>query len=109
MGVHIETQDDTELMQVRSRELQLENTAKLEEIIPVVETIDDNIGAVDLPSIESNTSEIRDMVKQNLHDQIDLNDIYAKLEKVEKSNIEIKKAITRLSKKIDKVIGDSNE
>lgn len=65
MGIHLEVQDEQEVIQLRSRELQLENTEKLENIMPIVETINE----VDLNKIETSTSEIKNIVSSNLEDQ----------------------------------------
>lgn len=93
MGVHIEAQHNEEVIQIRSRELQLENTEKLEQIIPVVETIDE----VDLPTIESNTHEIKDMLINNIDNQANLDDILDAINLSVKGITELKKANTRLS------------
>lgn len=111
MGVHIEAQDNSEVIQIRSRELQLENTEKLEQMIPIVETIEN----VDLNAIESNTNDIKDMIINNIDEQIDLNDIADALNKTNKGITELKKSMTRLSntvkemnEKLEKFDGDIN-
>lgn len=93
MAVHIEAQDNAELVQIRSRELQMENTEKLDNIIPIVETID----SVDLNTMESNTNEIKDMIVNNIDNQANLDDIAKELTKISKSMTELKKANTRLT------------
>lgn len=108
MGVHIEAQYNEEVMQVRSRELQLENTEKLEQIIPVVETIDE----IDLPTIESNTHDIKDMIINNIDNQANLDDILDAINLAVKGITELKKANTRLSntvKEMNKQIDELNE
>lgn len=111
MGVHIEAQDNSEVIQIRSRELQLENTEKLEQIIPVVDTISD----VDLPNMESDTKEIKKMIIDNIDNQTNLDDIANALDKTTKSITELKKSMTRLSnsikemnEKLEKLEGDIN-
>lgn len=96
MAIHIETQSEAEVQQIRSRELQLESVNKLNEIIPVI----DNIDNMDLSQIKNDTSDIKYMVEQNLDEQIDLNQIYEAMVNVNKSLTEIKKANTRLSNAI---------
>lgn len=93
MAVHIEAQDNAELVQIRSRELQMENTEKLDNIIPIVKTID----SVDLNTMESNTNEIKDMIVNNIDNQANLDDIANELTKISKSMTELKKANTRLT------------
>ena len=96
MGIEIEAQDNSEVMQVRSRELQLENTEKLEQIIPIVDTIND----IDLQAIESNTNDIKDMIVTNIDEQIDLNEINNQVTQLSKGITELKKAHTRLNNSV---------
>lgn len=100
MGVHIEVQNQEETMQIKSRELQMENTEKLNNILPVVENISD----VNLVKIETDTSEIKNMVSQNLDEQIDLNDISDAIERINKNISGMKGQITKLSKKVDETL-----
>lgn len=99
MAVHLEVQDEQEVMQLRSRELQIENTNKLESIIPIVETIND----VDLNKIETSTSEIKNIVSNNLEDQPDLQDILAEIQKINKNIGTVKSQITKLSKEVKEI------
>ena len=96
MAVHIETQSEAEVQQIRSRELQLENVNKLNQIMPIV----DNMVDVNLSQIESDTSDIKYMIEQNLDTQVDLDKIYEAMINVTKGLTEIKKANTRLSNAI---------
>lgn len=115
MGVHIEAQDHNEVMQVRSRELQMENTQKLNEIIPVVQSIDE----VNLPQMENHTKEIKAMIVNNIDNQVDLDDINDNINRLSKQITEVKKSQTRLnnslktlSDKIDEAVkqfGDLND
>lgn len=105
MGTHIEVQHKDEVMQIRSRELQLENTKKLNNIIPVVEEINN----VNLSQIESNTSEIKDIVSQNLEEQTNLDDINDTVNKLNKNVSTIKGQFTKLSKKVDELLDVLNE
>lgn len=93
----LEVQDKQEVMQVRSRELQLESVQKMnEEIIPVVE----NINNIDFEKIESDSAEIRDIVSQNLQEQPDLSELLEALNNVSKSISNMKGQITKVSNKI---------
>lgn len=96
MGAHIEVQDEQEVIQLRSRELQLENTEKLENIIPIVETINN----VDLSQIETSTSEIKEMVSTNLEDQPNIEILLEEIKKTNKNISVMKGQITKLSKEI---------
>lgn len=100
MGVHFEAQDASEVIQVRSRELQIENTEKLEQIIPVVQTIED----VNLPNMESDTKDIKEMIVNNIDNQVDLDILADSLDKANKGIIELKKSITRLNNTMKEVI-----
>ena len=93
----LEVQDKQEVMQVRSRELQLESVQKMnEEIIPVVE----NINNIDFEKIESDSAEIRDIVSQNLQEQPDLSELLEALNNVSKSISNMKDQITKVSNRI---------
>ena len=97
MGVHLEVQGVQEVMQVKSRELQLENMEKLNTMIPIVETIND----VDLVKIEGDTSEIKEIVSQNLEEQPNLEELLDGMDKLAKSISTLKGQLTKLTKKID--------
>ena len=99
MGIHLEVQDEQEVIQLRSRELQLENTEKLENIMPIVETINE----VDLNKIETSTSEIKNIVSNNLEDQPDLQDILNEIQKINKNIGTVKSQITKLSKEVKEI------
>lgn len=96
MGIHLEVQNEQEVMQLRSRELQLKNTEKLNSIIPIVETIDE----VDLNKIETSTSEIKDIVSNNLEEQPDLQVLLEEIQKINKNISTLKSQITKLSKEV---------
>lgn len=100
MGVQIEVQDHTEVMQIKSRELQLENTEKLNNLTPIVE----GIGDVNLSQIESDASDIKNIVIQNLDEQTDLDEIHESIEKINKNISTLKGQVTKVSKKIDQII-----
>lgn len=99
MGIHLEVQNEQEVIQLRSRELQLENTEKLENIMPIVETINE----VDLNKIEASTSEIKNIVSNNLEDQPDLQDILKEIQKINKNIGTVKSQVTKLSKEVKEI------
>lgn len=99
MGIHLEVQNEQEVIQLRSRELQLENTEKLENIMPIVETINE----VDLNKIEASTSEIKNIVSSNLEDQPDLQDILKEIQKINKNIGTVKSQVTKLSKEVKEI------
>lgn len=98
MGIEIEAQDHNEVTQIRTRELQQENTEKLEQIIPIVETLDE----VSLPTIENNTEQIKNMVVNNIENQTDLNEIANILNNITKGITELKKSNTRIANAVKK-------
>lgn len=109
MGVHIETQDNDVLKQVRAREMQLENTEKLDIITEAVDNIN-------LDNIESTTNEIKDIVVNNLEEQIYLDDLLILMEKISQGISDIKRNQTNINKKIknlqeavDNLGSDNNE
>ena len=93
MGVEIEAQNKSEVMQLKARELQQESVEKLNDIIPVVNDIEN----VDFQKIANDTSNIQDIVSQNLEDQVDLDKMYDAIITISKGITEIKKSNTRLS------------
>lgn len=99
MGIHLEVQNEQEVIQLRSRELQLENTEKLENIMPIVETINE----VDLNKIETSTSEIKNIVSSNLEDQPDLQDILKEIQKINKNIGTVKSQVAKLSKEVKEI------
>lgn len=99
MGIHLEVQNEQEVIQLRSRELQLENTEKLENIMPIVETINE----VDLNKIETSTSEIKNIVSSNLEDQPDLQDLLKGIQKINKNIGTVKSQVTKLSKEVKEI------
>ena len=87
-------------MQIKSRELQLENTEKLNNLTPIVE----GIGDVNLSQIESDASDIKNIVIQNLDEQTDLDEIHESIERINKNISTLKGQVTKTSKKIDQII-----
>lgn len=105
MAEFLETQDEQEVLQVKSRELQLENTEKLNDILPVVE----NFNQVNLSQIEADTSDIKDIVTKNLDDQPDFTEVLDAVDKVSKSMSSLKGQITKLTKTITEMNEKLNE
>jgi len=96
MGVELEVQSEQEVMQVRSRELQQESVEKLNEIVPVVEDINN----INFNQIENNTSEIKEIVSQNLVEQPDISELYEMMKDLTKGISSMKGQITKLSNKV---------
>lgn len=105
MPVHIEAQSAEDVKQLRSRELQMESVEKLNNIIPVVNTLDN----VDLEKVESQTTEIKEIVSQNLEEQPDLTEIKKQLDSLTKEMKNFKKSITQLKKTLTELKNISTE
>lgn len=96
MAVHFEAQEQEEVIQLRSRELQLESVEKLEEIVPVVE----NINTINFSEIESNTNDIKNMVENNLENQPDISELFNVISDLSKNISTLKGQVTKVSNKI---------
>ena len=95
MGVHIEAQTDNEFKQIKARELQQENLAKLDRMVPVVE----NLENINLDVVENNTQAIKNVVMENLENQPNIDEVMEKIDGIEKKVQAIKKNITEIKKK----------
>lgn len=96
MGFELEAQDEIEFRQIRARELQLDNTDKLNQV-------SDALSDVDLSSIESQTKEIKSLVITNLEEQTNLDDIFANINKIAQGISDIKRSQTNLNKKLNEL------
>ena len=105
MAVHFEAQEEEEVVQIRSRELQLESIEKMEKMVPVVENID----SININKIESNTNEIKNMVTNNLEQQPDISELYNMIEDLSKNLSTIKGQITKVSNKITELSNSIDE
>lgn len=106
MAIHFEAQEEQEVMQIRSRELQLDSVKKMEEeIVPVVENIND----VNFNKIESDTNEIKDMVINNLDDQPDISELLETMKEVSKGISVMKGQITKVSNKVTELSNSVEE
>lgn len=108
MPVHIEAQSEEEVRQVRSRELQLESVEKLNNMIPIVNTLDN----VDLEKVEKQTDEIKEIVNQNLEEQPNIEEITKQINALTKEVKNLKKSATQLKKtlsELKKILKEINE
>lgn len=108
MGIHIEAQTEDDVKNIRSRELQLENTKKLNNIIPVVDTLEE----IDLKQIEEHTSEIKDIVQENLEAQPNIEDVLTQFDDVSQELNNMKKSMAQLKKtatETKKLIAEMNK
>lgn len=102
MAIHLETQNEQEVIQVRSREMQLESVQKLNDLIPVV----NDMNEINLQQIESDTSQIKEIVNKNLEDQPDISELYDLISDLNKNLSNIKGQITKLSNKVTNLSND---
>lgn len=108
MPVHIEAQSEEEVRQVRSRELQLESVEKLNNMIPIVNTLDN----VDLEKVERQTDQIKEIVNQNLEEQPNIEEITKQINALTKEVKNLKKSATQLKKtlsELKKILKEINE
>lgn len=102
LAIHLETQNEQEVIQVRSREMQLESVQKLNDLIPVV----NDMNEINLQQIESDTSQIKEIVNKNLEDQPDISELYDLISDLNKNLSNIKGQITKLSNKVTNLSND---
>lgn len=105
MGVHIEAQDEEEMKQLRSRELQLESIEKLNEVIPVVNSLD----SVNFEQIEMQTHAIKEIVDQNLEEQPNLEVITNSIDGLANEIKGLKKSLTQTKTALTKIQKSLNE
>jgi len=105
MGVHIEAQDDNEVKQIRSRELQLESVDKLNSMIPIVSTLDN----IDLEKVEAQTNEIKNIVNQNLEEQPNIEEIVEQINALSKEIQSLKRSTSQLKKTLSELTSILNE
>lgn len=110
MAVQFEAQSEDDVKQIRSRELQLESVEKLNDLIPVINN-------VDLEKIETQTTEIKNIVNQNLEEQPDIQEVIDKvsamaegftdladsIDSLKKSTTQLKKSVTEVKNNVKKI------
>lgn len=92
----MEGQTSNEVAHVRTREIQKENMEKLEEVSDMVDNFN-------IDGIESDTKTIKNMVINNLENQVNLNDLSNTLDKISQGITDIKRSQTNLNKKINEI------
>lgn len=78
---------------IKNRELQQESIRKLNEVSDLVDNIN-------IDSIEMDTSEIKNMVYNNLESQTNIDDIAESIDKISKGISDIKRNQTNMNKKL---------
>lgn len=78
---------------IKNRELQQESIRKLNEVSDLVDNIN-------IDNIEMDTSEIKNMVYNNLESQTNIDDIAESIDKISKGISDIKRNQTNMNKKL---------
>lgn len=107
MGVEFEAQMQEEVTHVRTRELQQESVEKLDNIIPVINTIDE----VNLSSMESNIEETKQILVTNIDNQVNLDDIMTGINSIKRTLSKLNKSVKTLQNTVDEIqksLGDNN-
>ena len=93
MGFEIEGQNHKEYQEIKSRENQMENISKINQVIDMVDNIN-------MDDIIQDTTTIKNIVVENLENQTNLDDVIDVINKVSKGITDIKRSQTNLNKKI---------
>ena len=93
MGFEIEGQNHKEYQEIKSRENQMENISKINQVIDMVNNIN-------MDDIIQDTTTIKNIVVENLENQTNLDDVIDAINKVSKGITDIKRSQTNLNKKI---------
>ena len=93
MGFEIEGQNHKEYQEIKSRENQMDNLSKINEVIDMVDNIN-------MDDILEDTATIKNIVTENLEKQTNLDDLVEMINKVSKGISDIKRNQTNLNKKM---------
>jgi hypothetical protein len=93
MGFEIEGQNHKEYQEIKSRENQMENISKINQVIDMVDNIN-------MDDIIQDTTTIKNIVVENLENQTNLDDVIDAINKVSRGITDIKRSQTNLNKKI---------
>jgi len=96
MGVEFEAQSRRELQEIRTRELQQESVDQLNRVT-------DMVNDISFDGIESDTQEIKEMIINNLENQVDNDDLDKKIDKITQGITDIKRNQTNLTKRIKEI------
>lgn len=93
MAIEMEGQTKEEHARIRAREIQIENIEKLNNVTDMVDNIN-------IDGIEQDTKTIKEVVLNNLENQIDLDDLAENINKISQGISDIKRNQTNINKKI---------
>lgn len=96
MGVEFEAQSKREFQEIRTRELQQESVDQLNRVT-------DMVNDINFDGIENDTQEIKEIVINNLENQVDNDDLDKKIDKISQGITDIKRNQTNLTKRIKEI------
>ena len=102
MGIEMEGQTPEEHQQIRTRELQKESLAKLNQV-------NDMVNDINLDGVTQDTQTIKNVVMSNLENQANLDDIAESLSKALQGIADIKRSQTNINKKINEIQNQMGE
>ena len=102
MGIEMEGQTPEEHQQIRTRELQKESLAKLNQV-------NDMVNDINLHGVTQDTQTIKNVVMSNLENQANLDDIAESLSKALQGIADIKRSQTNINKKINEIQNQMGE
>ena len=102
MGIEMEGQTPEEHQQIRTRELQKESLAKLNQV-------NDMVNDINFDGVTQDTQTIKNVVMNNLENQANLDDIAESLSKALQGIADIKRSQTNINKKINEIQNQMGE
>ena len=102
MGIEMEGQTPEEHQQIKTRELQKESLAKLNQV-------NDMVNDINFDGVTQDTQTIKNVVMNNLENQANLDDIANSLSKALQGIADIKRSHTNINKKINEIQNQMGE
>ena len=102
MGIEMEGQTPEEHQQIKTRELQKESLAKLNQV-------NDMVNDINFDGVTQDTQKIKNVVMNNLENQANLDDIANSLSKALQGIADIKRSQTNINKKINEIQNQMGE
>lgn len=102
MGIEMEGQTPEEHQQIKTRELQKESLAKLNQV-------NDMVNDINFDGVTQDTQTIKNVVMNNLENQANLDDIANSLSKALQGIADIKRSQTNINKKINEIQNQMGE
>lgn len=96
MGIEFEAQTKEEHQAIKTRELQQESVEQLNQV-------SDLVNDINFDNIQQDSQVIRQIVTTNLENQVNNDDLDAKLDKIAQGISDVKRSQTNLNKKINEI------